>query len=310
MAKPTEITLSNNSHILKQIDEKVIVELTLNHAVEIALSDNPGLAEINARARALAEIPPQVGTLPDPILTLNVLNMPVDTFSLSQEAMTQVPQIGISFELPFPGKLGLREEAASFDAKTAGFDVNEIRLVLIRNVKTVWWNLFFMDKALVIVQRNQELLRQFIKIAESKYRTGQGIQPDVLLGQVELSKLLEMEINLKASRQNQSAALNALLGRPAANQVTLSKIINESLPPVPDVEPLRKIALNTRPVLSSLRSTIEAARTRVELAKKDYYPDFKLGANYGFRGGGKFYTHKLLGYYKGDQFFLTLQCIA
>lgn len=285
VAESIEVTLPKDSYMVKQIDKREIVKLTLDRAIEVALSDNPGLAELNARARALAEVPPQVGTMPDPILTLNALNMPVDTLSLSQEAMTQVPQVGIVFELPFPGKLALREQAASFDAKTAEFNVDEMRLALIRNVHTVWWNLFYLDQALVIVQRNQELLRQFIKIAESKYRTGQGIQPDVLLGQVELSKLLDMEINLKASRQNQSAALNVLLDRPAPSQVILSEIINESLPSIPDVEPLRKIALDTRPVLSSLRSTVKAARTRVALAKKDYYPDFKLGANYGFRSG-------------------------
>lgn len=287
MANPVEITLSKNSHILKQVDEDEdeAIGLTLDHAVELALSENPGLAELNARASALSEVPPQVGTMPDPTLTLSTLNLPVDTFSLSQEAMTQVPQVGISFELPFPGKLGLREEAASFDAKSAEFDVDEMRLALIRNVHIVWWNLFFLDQALGIVQRNQDLLRQFIQVAESKYRTGQGIQPDVLLGQVELSKLLEIEIDLKASRQNESAALNALLDRSAAKKVILSKVLNKSLPPVPNIEPLRKIALDTRPVLFSLRSTVEAARTRVELAKKDYYPDFKLGANYGFRSG-------------------------
>ncbi|MDZ4140549.1 MAG: TolC family protein [Methylotenera sp.] len=285
LAESADNTPPKNSHLLKQMGERDISELTLDRAVEVALSGNPGLAKLNARARALAEVPPQVGTLPDPILTLNAISVPIDTFSLSQEAMTQAPQVGISFELPFPGKLGLREQAASFEAKTAEFDVDEMRLVLIRNVHTTWWNLFFLDQAISIVQRNQELLRQFIKIAESKYRTGQGIQPDVLLGQVELSKLLDIEINLKASRQIQSAALNAMLDRPAANRVTLPKLINEFLPAIPDIEPFRKMALDARPVLSSLRSTLEAARTRVTLAKKNYYPDFKLGANYGFRGG-------------------------
>ncbi len=285
MAESVDNTLTKSSLEQEHLDEKDVAELTLDRAVEVALSGNPGLAKLNARARALAEVPPQVGTLPDPILTLNAISVPVDTFSLSQEAMTQAPQVGISFELPFPGKLGLREQAASFDAKTAEFDVDEMRLVLIQNVRTVWWNLFFLDQAIPIVQRNQELLRQFIKIAESKYRTGQGIQPDVLLGQLELSKLLDIEINLKASRQTQSAALNAMLDRPAAKRVILSKLDDEFLPSVPDIEPFRKMALDSRPVLSSLRSTIEAARTRVELAKKDFYPDFKLGANYGFRSG-------------------------
>lgn len=260
------------------------VPLTLERAVEIALEGNPGLAKITARARALAEVPSQVGTLPDPMLSLNALNLPTDTFSLSQEAMTQM-QIGIGFTLPFPGKLNLREQAAGFEARAAEFDVEEMRLVLVKNVRSTWWNLFFLDRAIFIVQRNQVLLRQLVKIAETKYKTGQGMQSDVLLAQVELSKLLDIEISLKALRQTQAVALKALLDRPAATKVILPDQADESLPPTLNIESLRKMALDARPMLFSQRNTLEAARTHVDLATKDYYPDFKLGAAYGLRNG-------------------------
>lgn len=258
--------------------------LDLEHAVAIALAGSPGLAKINARARALAEVPSQVGTLPDPTLSLNALNLPTDTFSYSQEPMTQM-QVGVGFTLPFPGKLGLREQAAEFEAKAAEFDVDEARLVLVRNVRSSWWTLLFLDRAISIVQQNQELLRQLVKITEVKYKTGQGMQSDVLLAQVELSKLLDIKISLQASRQGQAAVLNALLGRSAATRVALPNQTDESLPSAPDFESLRKMAMDARPVLSALRTTLEAARTRVTLAKKDYYPDFKLGAAYGLRSG-------------------------
>jgi outer membrane protein, heavy metal efflux system len=260
------------------------VPLTLARALEIALSQNPGLSRAGAQAQALAEVPPQVGTLPDPVLSLNALNLPTDTFSVSQEAMTQ-RQVGIGVTLPFPGKLGLREQAADFDAKSAQFDVDETRLVLMRNVRMTWWNLFFLDRAISIVKRNQELLREFVQIAEAKYRTGQGMQSDVLLAQVELSRLLETEINLQASRRTQAAKLNTLLGQAAATSVVLPDQADESLPAAPDFASLHDMALHTRPLLSVQRNQLEAARTRVDLAEKDYYPDFKLGAAYGFRSG-------------------------
>ena len=268
----------------QSMDGKDVAPLTLERAVGLALADNPGLAKITARARALAEVPAQVGTLPDPVLSLNALNLPTDTFSLSQEAMTQM-QVGVGFTLPFPGKLNLREQAADFEAKAADFDVEEMRLVLVKNVRSTWWNLFFLDRSLSIVQRNQVLLRQLARIAETKYKTGEGMQSDVLLAQVELSKLLDIEISLKASRQTQVAALKALLDQPAEARITLPDQADESLPPTMNMEALRKMALDTRPVLFSQRNALEVAHTRVALAKKDYYPDFKLGAAYGFRSG-------------------------
>jgi outer membrane protein, heavy metal efflux system len=258
--------------------------LPLAQALQIALKDNPGLAKAGAQAQALAELPAQVGTLPDPVLSLNELNLPTDTYSQSQEAMTQM-QVGIGLTLPFPGKLDMREQAAGFNAQAAAYGVDETRLVLTRNVNTIWWNLVFLDRAIAIVQHNQDLLREFIRIAEAKYKTGQGMQSDVLLAQVELSKLLETGISLQASRRGQAAALNALLGRSAASPVQLPQQAEENLPAEPDFGALHELALQTRPLLSAQRSQVEAARTQVALARKDYYPDFKLGAAYGFRKG-------------------------
>jgi len=174
---------------------------------------------------------------------------------------------------------------AGFEASAAEFDVGEVRLALVKNVRSTWWNLFFLDRALSAVQRNQVLLRQLLRIAETKYKTGQGMQSDVLLAQVELSRLLESEIGLNASRRTQAAALKALLDRPAMHRVSLPSQADESLPPAPGIEALRMLALDARPVLFARRNALEAARTRVALAEKDYYPDFKLGAAYGFRSG-------------------------
>ncbi len=253
-------------------------------AVAAALADNPGLAAIEARARALRAVPEQKGTLPDPRLMFNVMNLPVDSFSFTQEAMTQV-QVGISQMLPYPGKLALQEEAALAEAAAAEDQVAELRLKLMRDVRTLWWNLFYLDRALEIVASNQELLRQFVTIAQTKYKVGKGLQQDVLLAQVELSKLLDHEIALQGLRSTVAARFNALLDRPAGAPVQISQRVEETLAELQASDALYAEAENTRPLLRQRARRIEAARLRLELAKKDYYPDFRLGATYGFRSG-------------------------
>jgi len=259
-------------------------ELSLPKAERIALQNNPALAAAGKQAVALAEIPPQVGTLPDPHLAFDAMNLPVDTFSTTQENMTQL-RVGLSQELPFPGKLGLKSEAAHFEAEAARFDVDEFRLKLIRNVRINWWNLFYLDRALEIVRRNQALLRQFITIAQTKYKVGKGLQQDVLLAQVELSKLLDIEIRLKGARRDGEARLNAILNRPTHLAITIPAKVDEQLPMVEDEQALHQIAMKMRPLLKEKNKHIDAARSRVLLAEKDYYPDFKVGAGYGFRQG-------------------------
>ncbi|HHJ81279.1 MAG TPA: hypothetical protein ENJ65_06560, partial [Candidatus Tenderia electrophaga] len=139
------------------------VQLSIATAVAEVVEANPGLAALGARAEALAALPDQLGALPDPWLSLKLMNLPVDSFSFAQEGMTQT-QVGINQMLPFPGKLGLRQEVAEALANAAGFGVDELRLRLVRDVKIVWWNLFFLDRSLEVVNNNQMLMRQLIEV--------------------------------------------------------------------------------------------------------------------------------------------------
>ncbi|WP_211753521.1 TolC family protein, partial [Nitrosomonas aestuarii] len=169
--------------------------LTLSAATEIAIKNNPDLAQMRARAEAMAAIPSQVGTLPDPEVSFNAGNLPVNTFNTAQVDMTQIGP-GISQAIPFPGKLALRSSAATFEAKAALENVTEARWWLLSNVKQVWWQIFYLDHALQVVKDNQLLLEQFIQITRTKYEVGEGLQQDILLAQLELSNLLDQQLKL------------------------------------------------------------------------------------------------------------------
>lgn len=258
--------------------------LTESSAVDTAIRGNPNLAKMQARYEALAEIPSQLGALPDPMVSFNAMNFPADTYDRDKEAMTQL-QLGISQVFPFPGKLSLKEEAAEYDAKAAGHSVNELRLQLIKNVKSKWWQLHYMDRALETVNRNQDLLRQFITIAKTKYETGKGLQQDVLLSQLELSKLMDQNIRLQAIRRNQAIQLNILMDRPANNPISLPDKASKVMPGLIDESALYQLAATTRPRLKQVETHIDAAQSRLDLARRGYYPDFKLGVTYGDRAG-------------------------
>jgi outer membrane protein TolC len=198
--------------------------------------------------------------------------------------MTQ-QQVGVSQAIPFPGKLGLKEKAAEFEAEASSNDIDETRLRLIRDVKATWWVVFYLDRSLEIVEANKGLLRQFIEIAQTKYSVGKGLQQDVLLAQLELSQLLDQEIKLVGTRRNEKARLNALLDHPANRSIRLPRDVDKQLPDIVPETELYQMADSSRPLLAKQRNIISAAGARVDLAKKDYYPDFGLGAFYGFRGG-------------------------
>ena len=258
--------------------------LSASAAVMIALEDNPSLAAMQHRYEALQEVPSQVGSLPDPMVNVNAMNFPTDTFDRDQEGMTQL-QFGFSQVFPFPGKLDLKEEAATFDAIAAGYSVDEMRVRLTNSVRKTWWQIHYLERALETLEKNKDLLRQFIAVAKTKYETGKGLQQDILLAQLELSKLIDQGIKLKALRKHQTIQLNTLMDRPAGQEVTLAEIDPSIMPRILSEHELFELAEEARPTLKEKETQIEAARSRLELAKRDRYPDFKLGVMYGERTG-------------------------
>jgi cobalt-zinc-cadmium efflux system outer membrane protein len=256
--------------------------LLLDEARASAVADNPGLAEMRARYEALNEIAPQNSSLPDPVLSLGAMNFPWDNFDRNQENMTQL-KLGISQVFPYPGKLGLREDVADFEAEAALYSVDEMHLKLDMNVAETWWELYFLDRSLETTQRNQSLLRQFVEVAQIKYQVGKGLQQDVLLAQLELSKMLDHEIRIKGMRDQYRIHLNLLLGRTPDIPVTLPDIASLPTPPSDSEAALFQRAKQSRPLLDQRRAVISASESRLDLAKKDYYPDFKVGVTYGNR---------------------------
>jgi cobalt-zinc-cadmium efflux system outer membrane protein len=270
----------------KDLPENDVINTVLieQQAIELALKNNPNLAQMQARYEAITKIPSQQGSLPDPIITLGAMSYPTDTFHRDQEAMTQF-QIGVSQAFPFPGKLGLREEAAEFDAKAAYYAVEEMRLVLTSNVSNKWWQVFYLDRALDTVDTNHTLLRQFIAVAETKYTTGKGLQQDVLLSQLELSRLTDKKIQIEAMRTNHSIQLNILMDLAPRNALLLPKTSPTSRAKIRSEQTLYHLAENSRPRLHEKRQLDAAATSRLDLAKRGYYPDFNVSLTYGDRNG-------------------------
>ena len=270
--------------------------LSLHTAVSTALAHNPDISALLQQSSAASNIPSQAGSLPDPVFSFNALNLPVDTFDLDQEAMTQM-QFKLTQAIPFPGKLSLKETAAKKEAQAVGFQVEELRLRVAGQVEQVWWEIFYIEKALGIVERNIRLMQALVETAMARYDTGKGLQQDVLLAQVEMSNLYNTQAGLSGRLDSAKAALLRLLGRAddssmphddftvvenSAEFMKPAEPDSESIPTL-DAGELMETARQHRPVLKALRQRIDAAKTRVELSKKGYFPDFTLGAAYGIR---------------------------
>jgi len=259
--------------------------LEIEQAVAATLENNPELASFQSQLEAVRTQSSQAGSLPDPVLSINAMNMPTDTFDLDQEPMTQM-QIAVSQAFPFPGKRRLKRAAVDHKVASISSMVTEKRIAKIAEARVAWWELMNFDLALQIVGQNKDLMRDFVDIAQTKYKVGSGLQQDVLLAQLELSRLLNRELQLRGRRAGAQATLNALTNRSPDWKISMpASPSSRILPELPASESLLLRAGTTRPLIDVQRDLVKAARAKLELAKKDRYPDFKLGVGYGFRQG-------------------------
>ena len=231
-------------------------------------------------AAARSRIAP-AGALDDPMLEVGVLNVPVESLSLRTEDMT-MKMIGLTQRLPYPGKRALRRELAEKEAEAAENNLQELLNRVRRDVKVAYFDLGLTDESLRLAESNRRVLEQFLSIAEARYGVGQSTQADVLKAQTQVSKMLEELIKLGRERPMLEAELNRAAGRSAAPRAVSpgpGRVREVSL----RLDELRATARANRPQLLAQQRMMDRSAKALDLAQKDYYPDFDLRFSYGQR---------------------------
>jgi cobalt-zinc-cadmium efflux system outer membrane protein len=254
--------------------------LRLVQVVAAARAASPALRAARLEADAAAERIPQAGALPDPQLSLALMNRPVDGFGVSQ-AMT-MNAVQLTQMLPWPGKLGYGEERARRLADASRLDADEDEAEVLARVKGVYFQLAFMDRALGVMGRTRELLRSFLEVSSAMYGVGTGLQQDVLQAQVSVARMTEDITVMTEDRVAMAARLNALLGRAATSAVGALELpaVGDTLP---SVDSLMVLAAARRPALAAARERVAAAEAGYRAARRALYPNVTVGVSYGRR---------------------------
>jgi cobalt-zinc-cadmium efflux system outer membrane protein len=251
---------------------------SLDALVLEAMQKNPGIHSALRQVEALRHRVPQAQTLPDPTVSVGWAGN-ITPFSVQSGDPSSYRGISASQFFPYPGKLKLRGEVADREAEAAWWDYEARRRDVVAGVKTAYYDYFYYGKASEITQKDKDLLQKLSSIAEARYRVGKGVQQDVLKSQVEISLLEQRLTVFEQLRKTAQARLNTLLFRdPEA-----------ALPPPPSFEPAKlSHSLDELYALSREQDTglqreqrmIERNRYAVNLAQKDYRPDFSVGYMY------------------------------
>jgi len=246
------------------------------------LANNPEIrAAAQEREAAQQRIAP-AGALDDPQVEIGVLYMPIAASPFRTEDMT-MKMIGLAQTLPFPGKRDLREAVASKDAEAIEFGYQETVNRVVHDLKTAYFDSGLTLELIKLVEKNKQTLEHFLRIAEQRYQVGQGSQADVLKAQTQVSRMTDRLIELGREQRIFESNLLRALGRGFGSQTPVPSPVQLYHEPALKFEALYQAALIQRPRLLALTSLIARSDKVLELAKKDYYPDFTPRVMYGQR---------------------------
>jgi cobalt-zinc-cadmium efflux system outer membrane protein len=240
--------------------------LFLPALIQQAAKYNPDIQAAERRWDAAKARIPQAQTLPDPRINLGY-----------RELEMRETMYGFSQALPFPGKLRLRGEVAASEADISEQDYLAIALQVIAALKQAYYDLHFIHESESVLENTKRLLVQFEATAEARYGVGQGAQQDVFRAQAEISRLLARLATLEQKKQSLHAEINRLLNLPPADPLGTPEAI-QMTPLKHKLEELNALLDQSAPLLLQRAKGVERGGKAVELAQRDYYPNFEVGA--------------------------------
>ena len=252
----------------------------LQALIDESLKANAEVKQMRATYKASKETIRSAGALDDPEIGFKMQDIPVDSWAMNREPMSQ-KMLEVAQKFPFPGKRRLRSEVAAeqthSDEYTYQDKVNEVRA----KVVTAYWGLSMAYADFNLTQRSKQAWEQVVKVAETRYGVGQGLQADVLQAQVELGNYLDRLFQWTQKEESYQADLNALRSKPTQTAIARPQPL-KARPFNLKLDELLAQA-EARPQLQALKALITKQEKAVALAKKEYFPDMTVAASYGFR---------------------------
>jgi outer membrane protein TolC len=248
--------------------------------IEEAKKNDPAIRAAEQAASAATFVAPQMSSLPDPQFTLQQFSVgsprPFAGYTNSEFAYIG---LGVSQQLPYPGKLKLRGAVADRDADTTKAHIEVVLQDEIESLKTTYFHLAYLQQSLGILQRNAALLEQMEQQAEAHYSTGMGNQQDVLKAQLERTKILR-EVSMHHQLVGEAQAeLKRIVRRPQDSADLIAEPVAATFLRYTASELLDKVRAQNPNIQENL-AMVQRNQTAVELAKKEFRPDFGVSYMY------------------------------
>lgn len=240
----------------------------LDGLVDAAMRHHPAIAAAEAKVERMKAMIPQAEALPDPMVKAT-------GGRLAETAAGRVDAtLGAEQRLPFPGKRRAAGAVAGAEVKAAQAELENIRLTIAAQLRTVYWNYYLTSKSIDVLEQSGEVLADLRNSVDIRVRAGKASQQDLLRVVNSISDLERRLITAHQQRESAVARLNSMLHRPPDSSLPEARWSTAEIS-IPDAEVM------SHPEIEAAKSRVAMFEARMKKARLDRFPDFTVGLQYG-----------------------------
>ncbi len=246
----------------------------INHAIRVS----PKVRLLKSKMAVASSKIEQGTNLPDPMLTLGLVNMPTNSFSFTQEPMTG-KTIGITQAFPFPGGLGAKSDVLAMDTLIVKEEIEDYKNEIRKNVSNFYYDLQLVREEKVLAKESEKLLEQISEVVKSKYEVSETSLQNIIQVEVQITRVEDRIEALLGKENGIIAELNSYLFRD-----TNSEIKTDIILPVRESKysstALIKSANEYRPFLKGIKLSEQKSKLIENYAEYSFFPNFQIGVQY------------------------------
>lgn len=281
--------------------------LDLTTAIKAAQQSDPWLVGNLHTQQSVESMSIAAGTLPDPKASINLLNIPTDSFDFNQEPMTQF-KIGISQMFPRGDSLALKQKQLQLTGSQFPYQRKDRKAKIAVIVGQLWLDTYKARESIALIEKDRPLFEQLADVAEASYSSalGRTRQQDIVRAQLELTRLDDRLTILKQRQEGFAEKLSEWLNNFFLNKY--KDTADSTLPPLASVYEIERELPNLKmlnaqlftekkevspqilynyfskhPAITALDQKIKARNAGVDLARQSYKPEWGINGAYSYR---------------------------
>ncbi|HMQ00943.1 MAG TPA: TolC family protein, partial [Cyclobacteriaceae bacterium] len=144
---------------------------SLDDYLKMAAENNPAVKAKYQEYYAALERVPQAGSLPDPQLSFSMF-VGRDGLFMERQMGEQLTELSVMQMFPWAGSLAAAKDEAAYMAQMKFTVFQESKINLYHEVRSVWYDLYRIEKELKLLQEEKEILKTYEQLALTRFKTG------------------------------------------------------------------------------------------------------------------------------------------